>query len=130
MLGRSNLFPSNTSRITAAGGTPSYGIAPHVNTSQHVTPKDHWKENEKREQNTQWKIMGQKKVSLLVRCPLFKACKSGTWGGKSVLFREVSSVQECRVSSYIEFTHHICFLTKQATVLDALRSHPLDGHSC
>ena len=25
---------------------------------------------------------GQKKVSLLVRCPHFKACKSGTWGGE------------------------------------------------
>ena len=40
--------------------------------------------------------MGQKKVSLLVRCPHFRGwngCKSGTnWG---VLFKYVSSVQEC-----------------------------------
>ena len=26
--------------------------------------------------------MGQKKASLLVRCPNFRGCKSGTWGAK------------------------------------------------
>ena len=32
-----------------------------------------------------WTPMGQKKASLLVRCPHFRglnACKSGTWGGE------------------------------------------------
>ena len=46
--------------------------------------------------------MGQKKVLVLVRvrCPHFRGCKSGTWGGKSVLFREVSSVQECPLEGF------------------------------
>ena len=37
---------------------------------------------------------GAEEVSLLVRCPRFRgrnACKSGTWGGKCVLFRDVLS---------------------------------------
>ena len=39
--------------------------------------------------------MGQKDVSLLVRCPHFQRLKCTQEGWKSVRFREVSSVQEC-----------------------------------
>ena len=42
--------------------------------------------------------MEQKKVSLLVRCPHFRGCMHARvvlGVGKDVLFREVSSVQEC-----------------------------------
>ena len=40
--------------------------------------------------------LGWEKVSCLGRCPHFRGCKSGTWGGKSALFREVSSFQRLK----------------------------------
>ena len=60
--------------------------------------------------------MGQKKVFSLVRCPQFRcqnACKSVAWGGKGVLFREMSSIQECPhrgvpLYMYSVYVHILC----------------------
>ena len=62
--------------------------------------------------------IGQKKVSLLVRCLHFRgrnACKSGSWGGvKSVLFREVSSFPGC---PYRELYHTKVYVTCERVLI-------------
>ena len=69
--------------------------------------------------------MGQKKVSFTERCPHFNGCK-----GKGVLFREVSSVQECpykpttvmlcaRIST-ITTAHHLHSVTARTIYIDEL----------
>ncbi|CAI8021686.1 hypothetical protein GBAR_LOCUS12831, partial [Geodia barretti] len=42
LLGRSSLCPERSSLSRVVTGTPAYGTPPHVNTSQHVTPNDHY----------------------------------------------------------------------------------------
>ena len=46
LLGRSSLCPERSSLSRVVTGTPAYGTPPHVNTSQHVTPNDHYEKNE------------------------------------------------------------------------------------
>ena len=43
LLGLSSLFPSSKYLMSVKGSTPGYGLRPRLNTSQHVTPNDHWK---------------------------------------------------------------------------------------
>ena len=42
LLGLSSLCPAQSSLSRVVTGTPAYGTPPHVNTSQHVTPNDHY----------------------------------------------------------------------------------------
>ena len=88
--GFSILFPLSRNLGITNASTPGYGVRPRLNTSQHVTPNDHWKMARKgngkqmKQERKQWRA-DEVTVNVLIvwpAIPYFLAAPGG-WARKS-----------------------------------------------